>query len=240
MTAIFWSNDPTILFNKESMLQLWPTQKMTFESKLNAISRLIIVISILGFVFTRNFNLLIIGIITLAIIFTLYRLRKQKLVSSLKKEGFSLNSLKNSSSDKVTTNPITMESLLRSNFHPTTKKNPFGNVLLTDINDTPNRLAAAPSFNPDVYEDIMNATKKQTQMLNPGIINTNKQLFGDLYGNYQLDNSMMRFYSTANSRVENDQGAFGSWLYSNMPSGKESNAEGAMQRVKDNYQWINP
>jgi hypothetical protein len=240
MTAIFWSNDPTILFNKESMLQLWPTQKMTFESKLNAISRLIIVISILGFVFTRNFNLLIIGIITLAIIFTLYRLRKQKLVSSLKKEGFSLNSLKNSSSDKATTNPITMESLLRSNFHPTTKKNPFGNVLLTDINDSPNRLAAAPSFNPDVYEDIMNATKKQTQMLNPGIINTNKQLFGDLYENYVMDNSMMRFYSTANSRVENDQGAFGSWLYSNMPSGKESNAEGAMQRVKDNYQWINP
>jgi hypothetical protein len=238
MTAIFWSNDPTILFNKESMLQLWPTQKMTFESKLNAISRLIIVISILGFVFTRNFNLLIIGIITLAIIFTLYRLRKQKLVSSLKKEGFSLNSLKNSSSDKVTTNPITMESLLRSNFHPTTKKNPFGNVLLTDINDTPNRLAAAPSFNPDVYEDITNATKKQTQMLNPGIINTNKQLFGDLYENYQLDNSMMRFYSTANSRIASDQGAFGSWLYGNMPSGKESNAEGALARVQDNYRYI--
>ena len=238
MTAIFWSNDPTILFNKESMLQLWPTQKMTFESKLNAISRLIIVISILGFVFTRNFNLLIIGIITLAIIFTLYRLRKQKLVSSLKKEGFSLNSLKNSSSDKATTNPITMESLLRSNFHPTTKKNPFGNVLLTDINDSPNRLAAAPSFNPDVYEDIMNATKKQTQMLNPGIINTNKQLFGDLYGNYQLDNSMMRFYSTANSRIASDQGAFSQYLYGNMPSGKESNAEGAMQRIADNVRYL--
>ena len=238
MTAIFWSNDPTILFNKESMLQLWPTQKMTFEAKLNAISRLIIVISILGFVFTRNFNLLIIGIITLAIIFTLYRLRKQKLVSFLKKEGFSLNSLKNSSSDKVTTNPITMESLLRSNFHPTTKKNPFGNVLLTDINDTPNRLAAAPSFNPDVYEDIMNATKKQTQMLNPGIINTNKQLFNDLYENYQLDNSMMRFYSTANSRIASDQGAFSQYLYGNMPSGKESNAEGALARVQDNYRYI--
>ena len=239
MTAIFWSNDPTILFNKESMLQLWPTQKMTFESKLNAISRLIIVISILGFVFTRNFNLLIIGIITLAIIFTLYRLRKQNFVSSfVKKEGFALNSLKKSSSDSLTTNPITMESLLRSNFHPTTKKNPFGNVLLTDINDTPNRLAAAPSFNPDVYEDITTATKKQTQMLNPGIINTNKQLFGDLYDNYQLDNSMMRFYSTANSRVENDQGALGSWLYGNMPSGKESNAEGALARVQDNVRYL--
>jgi hypothetical protein len=218
------------------MLQLWPTQQMTFEAKLNAISRLIIVISILGFLFTRNFNLLIIGIITLAIIFTLYRLRKQKLVSSfVKKEGFSLNSLTN---DSVTTNPITMESLLRSNFHPTTKKNPFGNVLLTDINDTPNRLAAAPSFNPDVYEDIMNATKKQTQMLNPGIINTNKQLFGDLYENYVMDNSMMRFYSTANSRIASDQGAFSQYLYGNMPSSKESNAEGAMQRVKNAERYL--
>ena len=245
MKTPFWSNEPTILFNKEHILELWPTQQMTFESKLNAISRIIVVMSILGFLFTRNINLLIIGIITLAIIFTLYRLRKQQLVSSLiKKEGFSTNSLENSlensSTDLLTTNPVTMESLLRSNFHPTTKKNPFGNVLLTDINDTPNRLAAAPSFNPDVYEDITNATKKQTQMLYPGIINTNKQLYGDLKDNYDLDNSMMRFYSTANTRVENDQGAFSKYLYGTMYSGKESTPEGAMMRVKDNYQWINP
>jgi hypothetical protein len=71
---------------------------------------------------------------------------------------------------------------LRSEFHPTTKKNPFGNVLLTDIGDNPNRKAAAPSFNPDVYEDITKSVKKQTQMLNPDIINTNKQLYGDLKG----------------------------------------------------------
>ena len=245
MKTPFWSNEPTILFNKEHILELWPTQQMTFESKLNAISSIIVVMYILGFLFTRNINLLIIGIITLAIIFTLYRLRKQQLVSSLiKKEGFSTNSLKNSlensSTDLLTTNPVTMESLLRSNFHPTTKKNPFGNVLLTDINDTPNRLAAAPSCNPDVYEDITNATKKQTQMLYPGIINTNKQLYGDLKDNYDLDNSMMRFYSTANTRVENDQGAFSKYLYGTMYSGKESTPEGAMMRVKDNYQWINP
>jgi hypothetical protein len=77
MTTPFWSNDPTILFNKESILQIWPNQQMAFETKLNAISRLVIIMSILGFIFTRNFNLIIIGILTLAIIFTLYKLRKQ-------------------------------------------------------------------------------------------------------------------------------------------------------------------
>ena len=243
MTTPFWSNDPTIIFNKEDIFQLWPTQQMTFEAKLNAVSRIVIILTLLGFIFTRNWNLIIIGIVTLAIIFTLYKLRKQGIVSSLvKKEGFSVNPSTQPSplmsSSKTTTNPVTLETMLRSDFYPTTKKNPFGNVLLTDIMDTPNRKAAAPSFNPDVYDDIDSAVKKQTQMLNPGIINTNKQLYGDLYDNYQNDNSMMRFYSTANTRVANDQGAYGEYLYGNMPSGKSSGPDGALARVQDNYRYI--
>jgi hypothetical protein len=243
MTTPFWSNDPTIIFNKEDIFQLWPTQQMTFEAKLNAVSRIVIILTLLGFIFTRNWNLIIIGIVTLAIIFTLYKLRKQGIVSSLvKKEGFSVNpSMQPSAlmpSSKTTTNPVTLETVLRSDFHPTTKKNPFGNVLLTDIMDTPNRKAAAPSFNPDVYDEIDSAVKKQTQMLNPGIINTNKQLYGDLKDNYDLDNSMMRFYSTANTRVANDQGAYGEYLYGNMPSGKSSGPDGAFARVQDNYRYI--
>ena len=244
MTTPFWSNDPTILFNKESLLQIWPNQQMTFESKLNAISRLVIIMTILGFIFTRNFNLIIIGTLTLAILYTLYKLRKQQLVSSLiKKEGFSVNSSMQPSelsSTQMLQDPVTLESVLRSDFHPTTKKNQFGNVLLTDIADTPDRRAAAPSFNPVVYDEIDKAVKKQTQMLNPSIINTNKQLYGDLYENYSLDNSMMRFYSTPNSRIANDQGAFASWLYSQMPPGKSSGPDGALARVQDNFQWINP
>jgi hypothetical protein len=241
MTTPFWTNNPTILFNKESILQLWPTQQMNFETKLNAISRIVIVMSLLGFIFTRNMNSIIIGIVTLAIIFTLYKLRKQTIVSSLiKKEGFTVNPSihpSESHSSQMTTNPVTLENVLRSNFHPTTKQNPFGNVLLTDIGDNPDRKSAAPSFNPDVYDEIDSSVKKQTQMLNPGIINTNKQLYGDLKNLYDLDNSMMRFYSTANSRVTNDQGAFSQWLYGNMPSSKSSGPDGAFQRVANSYRY---
>jgi hypothetical protein len=241
MTNPFWFNDPSILFNKETVLQLWPTQKMIFEAKLNAISRLVILMSILGFIFTRNWNLIIIGIITLGIIFSLYKLRKQTILHSLtKKEGFSVNPSSQPSALPMTKNPITLESVLRSEFHPTHKKNPFGNVLLTDIGDNPERKAAAPSFNPDVYDEIDRAVKKQSQMLNPGIINTNKQLYGDLYANYELDKSMMRFYSTANTRIANDQSAYAKYLYGEMYSSKEDTPEGAMMRVKDSWQWINP
>jgi len=244
MTTPFWSNDPTILFDKETVSQIWPTQQMTFESKLNAISRLIIIMTILGFIFTKNVNLIIIGILTLAILFALYKLRKQKLVSSLvKKEGFSVNSSFQPSTlspSALLKDTLTLENVLKNNFHPTTKKNPFGNVLLTDIADTPDRKSAAPSFNPDVYDKIDSAVKKQTQMLNPTIINTNKQLYGDLKTNYDLKNSMMRFYSMPNTRIENDQGAFSHWLYGNMPSSKSSGPDGALARVQNSWQWINP
>jgi hypothetical protein len=244
MTTPFWSNDPTIIFNKDSMLQLWPTANLTFEGKLNAISRIVIVLSFLGFLFTRKAHFLIIGAITLAIIVSLYKFRKEKIVKNLtqEKEGFQVGG-SNQPRDFIasslnTTNPVTLETLLRSDFHPTTKKNPFGNVLLTDIMDQPDRKAAAPSFNPDVYDDINAVTKRQTQMLNPGIINTNKQLYGDLYDSYTLDKSMISFYSTANTRVTSDQNSFAKWLYGNMPSGKESDPSSAMQRVKDNYRYI--
>jgi hypothetical protein len=244
MTTPFWFNDPTIIFNKDSMFQLWPTSSLSFEGKLNAISRIVIVLSILGFLFTRKNHFLIIGIVTLAIIVSFYKFRKNSIVKNLVKqeEGFQVRGtepLGSVSSSLMTTNPVTLETVLRSEFHPTTKKNPFGNVLLTDIMDQPDRKSAAPSFNPDVYDDINLAAKKQTQMLNPGITNTNKQLYGDLKDNYDLDKSMMRFYSTANTRVTSDQGAYANYLYGNMFSAKESTPEGAMMRVKDNVRYIN-
>jgi hypothetical protein len=244
MTTPFWSNEPTIIFNSDSILQMWPLPSMSFEAKLNAITRLVIVLSVLGFIFTMKLHFLIIGVITLAIIFSFYRYRKQIIINNMT-EGFvndNQNKKNGKNSKKITpttftTNPVTLETMLRTEFHPTTKQNPFGNVLLTDIMDNPDRKAAAPSFNPDVHEDITTAVKKQTQMLNPDIISTNKQLYGDLKDNYDLDNAMMRFYSTANTRIDSDQGAFGNYLYGAMYSAKEDTPEGAMMRVKDNYRY---
>ena len=247
MTTPFWSNEPTILFNSDNILQVWPQPAMSFEAKLNAISRFVIVLSILGFVFTMRPHFLVIGAITLAIILSMYKYRKQTIIKGLT-ENFSnqKEDNKNKKNKKnvrkitptsFTTNPVTLDSVLRSDFHPTTKQNPFGNVLLTDIMDDPERKAAAPSFNPDVHEDITTAVKKQTQMLNPDIISTNKQLYGDLKDNYDLDMSMQRFYSTANSRISNDQGAFCTYLFGSMYSAKEDTPEGAMMRVKDNYRY---
>lgn len=231
MIVPFWLNDPTILLDKNNLLQLWPIERMTIEEKLNSISRLVIFLSILGFFITRDINFILMGIFTLGVLLTIYKFRKQQIInSSIQKEGFS-----NNKNEQITD----LKSLVKDNFYKTNKKNPFGNVLLTEISDDPTRKSAPPAFNPDVSETINKSVKKQTQMLYPTIKNTNKQLYGDLYDNFQLDTDMMqRFYSTPNTRVDNDQGAFGDWLYGNMPSGKSSGPDGAFARVQDNARYI--
>ena len=101
--------------------------------------------------------------------------------------------------------------------------------------DTPDRKNAAPSFNLDVSEDITKDVKGMVQQLNPEIKNTNKQLYGDLYQKFELDQSNRVFFSTANTKITNDQGSFANFLYGNMPSAKEGDPFALTQ---DNYRYI--
>jgi len=230
MTSTFWINEPSILFNKDYILQVWPSSKMSYEEKLNAISRLVIIMTILGFILTMNKSILLIGIVTLVAIFAMYKMRKQKVTKDMldsSKEGFSGIDVKNQQETII--NPDTLKSYLKSEFMPVNKKNPLGNVLLTEIMDNPTRKPAPPSFNTEVYEDINVSTKKMVQSLNPGIKNTNKQLYGDLGEQFEFDQSQWSFYSTPNTKIPNDQGAFADYLYGDMPSCRDGNAFACIQ-----------
>jgi hypothetical protein len=239
MTIQFWSNDPTILLNKDLIFELWPTTDMYYEQKLNAITRLIILITILGYILTMSLRILVIGFLTLAVIFVLFKMRKQKLNKDMMKEGFFVDEPKSIKQQlKSIINPVTLDSVLQDEFKEGNKKNPFSNVLLTQINDDPDRKSAPPAFNVDVDEDITKNVKRSVQMMNPGIKNTNKQLYPDLWQNFLLDDANRVFYSTANTKITpGDQGALGQYLYGNMPSSKGSDFLSAVQREKDSYRY---
>lgn len=240
MEIQFWTNDPTILFNKKYIFELWPTTDMCYEQKLNAISRLIILLTILGYILTMTKRVLVVGGLTILVIFFLYTMRKQKITKNML-ENFDVkgNEVTGMFDNKPKSfiNPVTLDSVLRTEFKEGDKKNPFSNVLLTQINNEPDRKAAPPSFNVDVDEDITKNVKKAVQMMNPGIKNTNKQLFGDLWQQFELDNCLRVFNSTPNTRVANDSLAYGNFLYGSMPSAKESTPEGNMQRYADAYRY---
>ena len=236
--ASFWLNNPVILFEPKNVFKVIPLEYMNLEEKMNAISRLVILLSLLGLLITKRILFIYIGLAVLLCICFLY-------TSKHKKEGYenkakALQNLNNLNISKEINSIKTdlINNTFATKFTPTNKNNPFGNVLLTDIMDNPNKLSAAPAFNPDVKDDIISSVKQQTQMLNPGIKNTSKQIYGDLWEKYNLDNSLLQFNSTPNTRVMSDQGAFAEYLYGNMPSAKENTVAGNIQRVKDNGRYI--
>jgi hypothetical protein len=262
-----WVNNPTILLDKNTLFEIWPTQQMCYERKINAMSRLIIILTILGFILTRSMKIVVVGFITLIVIYLFYYQNWYK-YNKKSKEAFGSNSDSESSSgynpmvsvntletelepnkssllvNATSSNPqdeTPLKEFVKDNYQRSTKTNPFGNVLLTDIMDTPDRPSAPPSFNPSVSTDITNNVKKMVQMLNPGIKCSDKQLFNNLYDNFDLDQSNRVFNPNANTTVVNDQGAFAQYLYSNLKySGKENTPEGAIARVQDNYRFIDP
>jgi hypothetical protein len=216
----------------QEMFEIFPTNKMSFERKVNSIIRLILILSIIGFLITRSLTFLVSGLVTISLIMILYYYQKNKELKESKKvspivppivEGF----------EEIKTEKE-MDDLMVSDYVTTTKVNPLSNVLLTEYTDDPLRKPAPPAFNPVVSDDVTTSIKQAVQSMNPNIDNTNTQLFGGLYNQFDLDQSNRSFYSTAITTIPNDQGAYASFLYGTMPSGKLD----AEQRVKDNLRYL--
>ena len=224
MSDIFWASKPLILIDSSQITHIWPTPKMHYIEKLNAITRLTIVLTVLGYLVHPNTRIVMIGIATILIIVLIqlgYKKTGNKLFESKNKVVSNLEGFGNAGSGKIlsTTSQISKE--LNSSFSPTTPENPMSNVLLTDIQDNPNKKAAPPSFLPEVHSNITSSAKKMVENVNKSNPNIDKRIFSGLGENFDFDTSMRQFTSTANTRIVNDQGAFAQFLYGNMPSCKD-------------------
>ena len=235
MTA-FWLQDPTVLFNNAGITQIIPTSDMDREARLNAMSRLIIVLTLLGYLITMSYSVLLLGVISLAGIAILSAASKEakegkegKEAKEGKegKEGFSNYANYNTGRRRKNGNSAIAAPLPSSSsltFQAPTPQDPLMNVLLTDIQDRPNRPAAEPAFNPQVERDINQST--QTFVVNDMDGNNadlEDRLFRDLGDNYEFSNSMRNYFATPNTRIPNDQHAFAEFCYGSMISCKEGN-----------------
>ena len=72
-----WIYDPTILLNKDEITKLWPENNMSSIEKMNAIARIVILLTFIGSLLTKNLNILLVGVITLvaSIFYYLYYLK---------------------------------------------------------------------------------------------------------------------------------------------------------------------
>lgn len=211
MSNPFWYKDPTVLFRK---LDIVPNDTMKFNEKLNAITRLVVIMTSIGFVITSNIKILLSGIITIIGIVLVQHTSKRSvsfdetvdLVNRIEREGF--------------TGAETFEDL-KEEFSEPTIENPLQNLAPTKHEN--DRKPAAPSFNPIVNTQINDVVRKQIETINNNFPKMNEKLFRDLGDEVNFDNSMRPFYTMPNTRTPNDQKSFTDFCYGDMKSKKENN-----------------
>ena len=205
----FWANDPYVLIDNDKIKNVWPKENMSYNEKLNSITRLILILTILGFFISKSSRIIVTALITLGIIYFLYLMNENKMKEkeNFLKEGFS--------NEKI-------YKKIKKNFQPISTQNPLGNVLLPQINGDPDRKSAPPAFNPHAEKEINEKTQEAVSILNSDHSGIKDKIFKDLGDKFVFDKSFMRnFYSTANTKIPNDQKSFANFLYGDMTSCKD-------------------
>ena len=206
----FWLNSPNVLLDRNYITEIFPDKNFSLAQKLNAITRLVIVMTILGYLFTRSVKILVSAAITLVIVVIMFKTKSQKeAFSEFKKED--LEHYKKE---------IKTDNYIKQTFTTPTKKNPAMNVLMDEYKYNPKRPAAAPIYNDQIKKEVNENAK-----------NENKKLYRNLGDNILYENSMHNFYTMPNTKIPNNQKDFALFCYGNMPSCKEGDS---LQCTKNN------
>jgi len=230
MSTPIWLNDPTILLKQDNISELWPNAKMTTEEKINAITRLVILLTLFGYLLTLTFKIVYIGIITLVSIIVLYLIQRN--INSKKLDKASVHeAFSNNLSNQYQANT--------NNFTKPTAKNPLMNILVPEIMYDPKRNKAAPAFNSTVEKNINDSVKEFIEKpFNDK--NIHKKLFKDVGDEMMFNRSMLPWNSMPNTQIPNDLNAYKEFVYGNMISGKEGNPNALEKLNSGAYNYINP
>ena len=195
--SMFWLENPNILLNKNYITEFWPMHNFDLARKLNAITRLIVVMTILGYFFTKSPFIPVSAVISIVVLVMIYKSKSKHI------EGYTNN-------DKLI--PQEIKEVLKKEFTVPTKKNPLMNILIDEYSENPKRNPAAPAYVEKINEEINENAKSQ-----------DARLFKNLGDNLAFQHSMRNFYSMPNTQIPNGQKDFANFCYGNMPSCKEGN-----------------
>ena len=224
----FWIDDPSVLIQQDRLMSIWPRETMSRNEKLNTLSRLVIYITIIGFVFTYSLKILISGVVTLGVFVALYYFSRDN-----QREEFCNNRQGLGEGQGLISDFYNAPDII-DRFTMPQETNPTMNVLLTEISDNPERNMAAPAYNPIIAEQINESTREMIVKNFDNDQTVEDKLFKDLGDNFEFEQSMRNFYTTANTTIPNSQGDFAKFCYGDMISCKEGN-EMACARHNPNH-----
>jgi len=197
MFTKFWTKDINILYNRNHILEIFPSSSFDIIRKLNAIFRFSIYYSLLVFLYNRNnTNVFYIPIVVGILTYVVYKKNNSIQVDDALIQ--SINGDKESVQD------------MGKSCRIPTKDNPFMNPELSDFGNNVEIKESCTSF------DNKGVQKKIDEYFDEGVFKE----FSDIFNN---KNSQRQFFTVPGRDVPNDQGSFAQWLYGSPPTCKEGN-----------------
>lgn len=210
----FWGEDPNVLINFTYITEFYPVDTMSASQKLNAITRSVLVLTIVGSFFTNAYRLWVIGLFTIAAIWYLHHYQNNVQKEKEAKEMFT---------NQTVEDIVTRKELPVDLFSTPQPNNPFGNVMLTDYEHAEDKKPAPPAYNERINAKIIDQTKEAILESNPEQPHITNKLFSGLDDDLAFEQSMRPFYTMPSTTLPNDQTAFAEFCYGSMVSCKEGN-----------------
>lgn len=187
----FWINNPSILFNSQHIMEIWPNSNMSRDEKLNAITRFVILVSLIGYMCINRMIIIIFGLIIIGIIVLLYRNQTEGMAPYFK----------NGEKTKIEIN------------------NPFNNVLITDYTFDTDKREFNEEYTPDLEARLNNSIK--TSIIEQNKDNDEiRDIFKTDADNLDLENSSRQFFTNPITTIPNKQDSFLEFCYGKLPSEK--------------------
>jgi hypothetical protein len=188
----FWIKDPTILFNKDAITQIWPYTYLSYNEKLNAFTRFIIFLTLIGYLLLNNVIVIVLGLIVIG--------------------GIVLLFIQNNKEGMFGSYKITDQQKIEDN-------NPFSNVLMDDYKYNPSKKAAETNYSSELEQDIN--TKVKSFVIQENIDNSDiYNMFNNEGDKFTFEQSLRQFNTNPSTTIPNKQDDFLSFCYGKLPSDK--------------------
>lgn len=184
-----WFRDLRVLFRRDRLREFFPTRDQTFEERINALVRLIVYVSVLVYLYNRDSKYPLYGLACIALITLAYTSKKAETFKTV-----SAYQQFRAASVEAAPAPCTGP----------TNDNPFGNMLLTDLADNPDRPAAC------LYDNDAEQVEDKF----------NHNLYRNLSDVYSKQNSQRQYYSMPVTTSIPDQKAFAEFCYNTVADGE--------------------
>ena len=216
----FWTENISILFQKDKLSHFFPISDMTLDEKLNSIVRLCAYISVVLYCKNKNYKMIYIFLTSLLFTFIIHKFSNQ----SEEEETNIENYVNEINKDLQETEESKDDPFLnkKTKVIKPSINNPFTNILFNEYEDNPNRKSAVNIERENINEEIEDKF--------------NFNLYKDINDIYSRNNSQRQFYTTPITTIPNKQKEFAQWLYKLPKTCKENNG---LQCIKNNYTPLN-